>query len=222
MSNRTIGLSDEIYGYLLENSLREPDLLRRLREDTARLTEWSGMQIAPEQGQFMGLLVQLLGARRALEVGTFTGYSSLAVMLAMPKDARMTCCDVSEEFTQIARRYWAEAGVADRIVLSLRPAIETLDELIADGNAGSFDFAFIDADKEHYDGYYERALVLLRPGGLVAIDNVLWGGAVADPQNRKDSTQAIRRLNRKLVADKRVAISMVPIGDGLTLARKLP
>jgi predicted O-methyltransferase YrrM len=222
MSNRTIGLSDEIYGYLLENSLREPDLLRRLREDTARLTEWSGMQIAPEQGQFMGLLVQLLGARRALEVGTFTGYSSLAVMLAMPKDARMTCCDVSEEFTQIARRYWAEAGVADRIELSLRPAIETLDELIADGNAGGFDFAFIDADKENYDGYYERALVLLRPGGLVAIDNVLWGGAVADPQNRKDSTQAIRRLNRKLVADKRVAISRVPIGDGLTLARKLP
>ena len=221
MSNRTIGLSDEIYGYLLENSLREPDLLRRLREDTAKLTEWSGMQIAPEQGQFMGLLVQLLGARRALEIGTFTGYSSLAVMLAMPEDARMTCCDVSEEFTQIARRYWAEAGVADRIELSLRPAIETLDELIAGGSAGSFDFAFIDADKENYDGYYERALVLLRPGGLVAIDNVLWGGAVADPQNRKDSTKAIRRLNRKLVADKRVAISMVPIGDGLTLARKL-
>ena len=221
MSNRTIGLSDEIYGYLLANSLREPDLLRRLREDTARLTEWSGMQIAPEQGQFMALLVQLLGARRALEIGTFTGYSSLAVMLAMPKDGRMTCCDVSEEFTQIACRYWAEAGVADRIDLQLRPAIETLDELIAAGNAGNFDFAFIDADKENYDGYYERALVLLRPGGLVAIDNVLWGGAVADPSNRKNSTEAIRRLNRKLAKDRRVTISMVPIGDGLTLARKL-
>jgi predicted O-methyltransferase YrrM len=221
MSNRTIGLSDELYGYLLDASLREPDLLRRLREDTARLTEWSGMQIAPEQGQFMGLLVQLLGARRTLEVGTFTGYSSLAVMLAMPPDGRMVCCDVSEEFTRIARRYWAEAGVADRIDLQLRPAIETLDELIDAGHAGNFDFAFIDADKENYDGYYERALVLLRPGGLVAIDNVLWGGAVADPSNRADSTEAIRRLNRKLAKDRRVTISMVPIGDGLTLARKL-
>jgi predicted O-methyltransferase YrrM len=221
MSNRTIGLSDELYGYLLDASLREPDLLRRLREDTARLTEWSGMQIAPEQGQFMGLLVQLLGARRTLEVGTFTGYSSLAVMLAMPLDGRMVCCDVSEEFTRIARRYWAEAGVADRIDLQLRPAIETLDELIAAGHASNFDFAFIDADKENYDGYYERALVLLRPGGLVAIDNVLWGGAVADPSNRTDSTEAIRRLNRKLAKDRRVTISMVPIGDGLTLARKL-
>jgi predicted O-methyltransferase YrrM len=222
MSNRSIGLSDQLYGYLVENSVREPDLLRRLREETARLTEWSGMQIAPEQGQFMALLVQLLGARQALEIGTFTGYSSLSVMLAMPQDGRMVCCDVSREFTDIARRYWADAGLAERIDLQLRPAIETLDELIAEGKAGSFDFAFIDADKENYDAYYERTLVLLRPGGLVAIDNVLWGGAVADPLNRKESTQAIRRLNRKLAADRRVAISMVPIGDGLTLARKLP
>jgi predicted O-methyltransferase YrrM len=222
MSNRTIGLSDQLYGYLIENSVREPDLLRRLRAETARLTEWAGMQIGPEQGQFMGLLAQLLNVRRALEVGTFTGYSSLSVMLGMPSDGRMVCCDVSDEFTQIARRYWTEAGIADRIDLQLRPAIETLDGLIAAGAAGSFDFVFIDADKENYDGYYERALVLLRPGGLVAIDNVLWGGAVADPANRKESTQAIRKLNRKLATDMRVAISMVPIGDGLTLARKLP
>ena len=222
MSNRTIGLSDEIYSYLLENSLREPELLRRLRDETARLTKWATMQISPEQGQFMGLLAQLVGARKAIEVGTFTGYSALAVLLAMPKDGRMICCDVSEEFTAIARRFWAEAGVADRIDLRLQPAIRTLDELIAGGAAGSFDFAFIDADKENYDGYYERALVLLRPGGLVAIDNVLWSGAVADPANREGSTEAIRRLNRKLVADRRVSISMVPIGDGLTLARKLP
>jgi predicted O-methyltransferase YrrM len=222
MSNRTIGLSDELYRYLIEHSLREPDLLRRLREETARLTEWSAMQIAPEQGQFMGLLAQLVGARTALEVGTFTGYSSLAVMLAMPRDARMVCCDVSEEFTRVARRYWAEAGVADRIDLQLRPAIDTLDDLIAAGSAGSFDFAFIDADKQNYDGYYERALVLLRPGGLLAVDNVLWSGAVADPQDNNETTKAIRRLNQKILRDRRVAISLVPIGDGLTLARKLP
>jgi len=222
MSNRTIGLSDALYLYLVEHSVREPELLRRLREETKQLTEWSGMQIAPEQGQFMGLLAQLVGTRRALEVGTFTGYSSLAVMLALPQDARMVCCDVSEEFTRTARRYWAEAGVADRIDLQLRPAIQTLDSLIAAGAAGSFDFAFIDADKENYDGYYERALVLLRPGGLVAVDNVLWSGAVADPENKNATTEAIRRLNRKILRDKRVAISLVPIGDGLTLARKLP
>jgi predicted O-methyltransferase YrrM len=143
-------------------------------------------------------------------------------MLALPQDARMVCCDVSEEFTRTARRYWAEAGVADRIDLQLRPAIQTLDSLIAAGAAGSFDFAFIDADKENYDGYYERALVLLRPGGLVAVDNVLWSGAVADPEDKNATTEAIRRLNRKILRDKRVAISLVPIGDGLTLARKLP
>lgn len=222
MSNRTIGLSDALYAYLLENSLREPDLLRRLREETARATESPNMQIAPEQGQFMGLLAQMVGVRRAIEIGTFTGYSSLAVMMALPQDARMICCDVSKEFTDIARRYWREAGLAERIELRLGPAIGTMDELIAKGGAGSFDFAFIDADKGNYDGYYERALTLLRPGGLIAIDNVLWSGSVADPSNREASTEAIRRLNRKVLADRRVAISMVPIGDGLTLARKLP
>jgi predicted O-methyltransferase YrrM len=222
MSNRTIGLSDELYQYLIENSLREPELLRRLREETARATERSNMQIAPEQGQFMAMLVQLVGVRRAIEIGTFTGYSSLAVMMALPSEAHMICCDVSKEFTDIARRYWSEAGLADRIELRLGPALATMDELIASGGAGSFDFAFIDADKENYDGYYERALVLLRAGGLIAIDNVLWSGSVADPSDRGASTQSIRRINRKLVADRRVAISMVPIGDGLTLARKLP
>lgn len=222
MSNRTIGLSDEIYRYLIDHSLREPELLRRLRDETARATQWPGMQISPEQGQFMGLLAQLIGARRAIEIGTFTGYSSLAVMLAMPQDARMVCCDVSKEFTDIARRYWDEAGVADRIELHLRPAVETLDRLIERVGAGSFDFAFIDADKENYDHYYERSLVLLRSGGLLAIDNVLWNGSVADPKNREETTEAIRRLNRKIASDARVAISMVPIGDGLTLARKLP
>jgi predicted O-methyltransferase YrrM len=222
MSNRTIGLSDEVYAYLLEHSLREPELLRRLRDETARATEMPNMQIAPEQGQFMALLVQLLGVRRAIEIGTFTGYSSLAVMMALPADARMVCCDVSKEFTDIARRYWSEAGVADRIELRLGPALGTMDELIARGGAGSFDFAFIDADKENYDGYYERALLLLRAGGLIAIDNVLWSGSVADRSNREASTEAIRRINRKVAADRRVSISMVPIGDGLTLARKLP
>jgi predicted O-methyltransferase YrrM len=222
MSNRTIGLSDEVYAYLLEHSLREPELLRRLRDETARATEMPNMQIAPEQGQFMALLVQLLGVRRAIEIGTFTGYSSLAVMMALPADARMVCCDVSKEFTDIARRYWSEAGVADRIELRLGPALGTMDELIARGGAGSFDFAFIDADKENYDGYYERALLLLRGGGLIAIDNVLWSGSVADRSNREASTEVIRRINRKVAADRRVSISMVPIGDGLTLARKLP
>jgi caffeoyl-CoA O-methyltransferase len=221
MSNRTIGLSDEIYRYLLQHSLREPELLRRLREETTQMTRWANMQIAPEQGQFMGLLVQLIGARRALEVGTFTGYSALSVMLAMPRDGRLVACDLSKEFTDVARRYWAEAGLADRIELRLQPALNTLDELIAGGAAGSFDFAFIDADKENYDGYYERALTLLRPGGLLAIDNVLWNGSVADPTIHDTDTNAIRALNDKVAKDRRVAISMVPIGDGLTLARKL-
>ncbi|HXV25808.1 MAG TPA: class I SAM-dependent methyltransferase [Alphaproteobacteria bacterium] len=222
MSNRSIGLSDELYRYLIENSLREPDLLHRLREETARMAEVAVMQIAPEQGQFMGLLVQLMGARRALEIGTFTGYSALSVILAMPKDGHLVCCDISKEYTDIARRYWAEAGVADRIDLRLGPAIDTLDRLIAGGNGGKFDFIFIDADKENYDGYYERALLLLRPGGLITIDNVLWNGFVADPLNEEETTRAIRRLNDKIAADKRVALSLVPIGDGLTLARKLP
>ena len=217
MSNRTLSMTDALYDYLLAVSSREPEILRRLREETARLPN-AGMQIGPEQGQFMGLLIQLMGARRTLEVGVFTGYSSLAVALALPPDGRIVACDVSEEWTAIARRHWAEAGVAGKIELRLGPAVATLDALLADGQADGFDFAFIDADKENYDNYYERALRLVRPGGLIAIDNVLWSGRVADPEAQGESLAAIRALNAKLHRDERVALSLVPIGDGLTLA----
>jgi predicted O-methyltransferase YrrM len=178
------------------------------------------MQIAPEQGQFMALLVRLLGATRGIEVGVFTGYSSLAVALAMPPAGRLIACDISEEYTAIARRYWAAAGVAGKIELRLAPALETLDALLAEGAAGRFDFGFIDADKGGYADYYERLLALLRPGGLVAVDNTLWGGDVADPANQDPDTLAIREFNEKLRTDERVDVSLVPIGDGLTLARK--
>ncbi len=219
MSGRTIELNDRIYDYLLATSLREPAVLRRLREETAALPA-ANMQIAPEQGQFMALLVALIGARRTLEVGTFTGYSALVVALALPAEGRVIACDVSEPYTAIARRYWAEAGVADKIELRLAPAVETLDGLLAEGAAGAFDFIFIDADKETYDTYYERGLALLRPGGLIAVDNVLWSGAVADDARQDEETRAIRALNAKVLRDPRVAISLVPIGDGLMLARK--
>ena len=220
MAARPTYLTDRLYDYLLATSLREPAVLRRLREETAALPQ-ANMQIAPEQGQFMALLVALIGARRTLEVGTFTGYSALVVALALPAEGRVIACDVSEKFTAVARRYWAEAGVADKIDLRLAPAVETLDGLLAEGAAGGFDFIFIDADKETYDSYYERGLELLRPGGLIAVDNVLWSGAVADESRQDEDTRAIRALNAKLLRDRRVAISLVPIGDGLMLARKL-
>jgi predicted O-methyltransferase YrrM len=216
LSNASIGLSKELHQYLVSVGVREPEVLRRLRERTAELPE-SGMQIAPEQGAFMALLVRAMGARRCLEVGTFTGYSSTVVALALPPEGRMVCCDVSREWTDIARQAWTDAGVADRIELRLAPALETLDNLLADGGARSFDFAFIDADKPSYDGYVERALLLVRAGGLIAIDNVLWSGRVADPSDQDESTRAIRALNEKLATDERVDIAMVPIGDGLTL-----
>ena len=219
MSNKYLPLNDQIYEYLQTVSLREHDALRRLRAETAAMSE-SNMQIAPEQGQFMALLVQLLGARKTLEVGVFTGYSSLAVALALPADGRVVACDVSEEWTAVARRYWHEAGVAERVDLRLAPALDTLDALLRDGQAGSFDFAFIDADKSNYDAYYERALELVRAGGLVCIDNVLWSGRVADPDAADEDTSAIRALNRKLHGDERVALSLVPVADGLTLALK--
>jgi predicted O-methyltransferase YrrM len=180
----------------------------------------AGMQISPEQGQFMALLAELIGARRAIEVGTFTGYSALCVAQALPADGKLIACDISEEFTSVARRYWAKSGIADRIELRLAPALDTLKSLLADGGAGSFDFAFIDADKTQYDAYYEAILKLLRPGGLVTIDNVLWSGAVADGRKRDADTIALRALNEKLKSDKRITLSMLPIGDGLTLARK--
>jgi caffeoyl-CoA O-methyltransferase len=221
MSTRSIELSDALYAYLLENSLRETDILRRLREETAGMPG-SGMQISPEQGQFMALLVQLMGARRCLEIGTFTGYSALAVAQALPPGGTVVACDVNETTTAVARRYWQEAGVADRIDLRLAPALDTLDALLAEGGAGSFDFAFIDADKTSYDAYYEGALKLLRSGGLIAVDNVLWDGAVIDSTRDDPDTRAIRALNAKIAADQRVSCSLLPLGDGLTLAFKRP
>ncbi|MEH2023396.1 class I SAM-dependent methyltransferase [Nostoc sp.] len=221
MPKQSIGLDKQLYNYLLSVSLREPEILGKLRQETANHPR-SGMQISPEQGQFMSLLVQLIGAKKTLEVGVFTGYSSLSIALALPDDGKIIACDVSEEFTAIARRYWQEAGVADKIDLRLAPALETLDRLLATGQADTFDFAFIDADKENYDAYYERSLQLVRSGGLIAIDNVLWSGQVAEEQNQDESTQAIRALNQKLHHDQRVTLSLVPIADGLTLAIKRP
>jgi len=219
MSVSTIAMTSALLGYLHETTLREPELLTRLRRETAALPD-GGMQISPEQGQFMALLIELIGARRTLEVGVFTGYSSTVVALSLPADGKLVACDVSDEWTQIARRYWCEAGVESKIELHVRPAQQTLDALIAAGEAGSFDFAFIDADKTGYDAYYERCLTLLRPGGLIAVDNVLWNGDVANPDNQRESTRAIRALNAKIAADQRVTSSLVPIGDGLYLARK--
>ena len=218
MSPRTVNLTDRLYDYLQQSSLREPPLLARLREETAKLPG-AMMQIAPDQGQFMALLVRLIGARRCLEIGIFTGCSALWVALALPEDGRLVACDVNPDTTAIGRRYWAEAGVADKIDLRLAPAKETLDRLIAEG-ARDFDFAFIDADKAGYDGYYERVLTLLRPGGLVAVDNVLWGGSVADPAVQDKDTMAIRALNAKVREDDRVDQALLTIGDGLLLARK--
>jgi predicted O-methyltransferase YrrM len=218
VSNASIGLSQELHAYLVKVGVREPDVLRRLRERTAAIPE-HGMQIAPEQGAFMSLLVKVMGARQCLEVGTFTGYSSTAVALALPADGRLVCCDVSREWTDVARETWTEAGIADRVELRLGPALETLDQLLAEGAAGRFDFAFIDADKPNYDGYVERALRLVRTGGVIAIDNVLWSGRVADSSVDDESTLAIRALNEKLAIDERVEEAIVPIGDGLTLLR---
>lgn len=219
MSNKTSGLDQQLYNYLLSVSLREADILRELREETAQHPR-AVMQIAPEQGQFMALLIQLLGAKKTLEVGVFTGYSSLCVALALPPTGKIVACDVSEEYTAIALSYWQKAGVADKIDLRLAPAIETLDQLLADGQASTFDFAFIDADKRNYQAYYERSLQLIRPGGLIAIDNVLWSGRVIDVDDRDKQTQAIRDFNQYLYQDHRISLSLVPIADGLTLALK--
>jgi predicted O-methyltransferase YrrM len=219
MSVATLAMTEALYGYLLRTTLREPLVLQRLREETAKLPSGQ-MQISPEQGQLMGLLLELMGARRVLEVGTFTGYSSTAMALALPADGTLVACDLSEEWTNVARRYWREAGVESKIELRLGPARATLDTLIEAGQAGSFDFAFIDADKTAYDDYYERSLTLLRSGGLLAVDNALWSGAVADDTDQRENTRAIRALNAKIAADARVSSSLVPIGDGLHLARK--
>lgn len=219
MSSRTINLTEPVYAYLLQHGVRESAALAALREETRSLAA-AGMQISPEQGAFMALLVRLMGARRTLEVGTFTGYSALAVAEALPPDGRVTACDVSEEWTAIGVAAWRAAGVADRIDLRLAPAIETLDSLLADDAADSYDFMFIDADKSNYDGYYERGLKLVRSGGLIAVDNVLWGGSVANAGRDDADTRAIRALNEKIRDDSRVDAVMLPIGDGLTLARR--
>ncbi len=219
MSSRTIVLNDALYEYLLSVSLREPDVLCRLREETAKMPQHN-MQTSPEQGQFIALLVELTGARKCLEVGTFTGYSTLSVALALPEDGQIVACDISEEFTSRAKPYWQKAGVAGKIDLRLGPALETLDALIADGESGAFDFAFIDADKVNYQGYFQRALDLIRRGGLILVDNVLWSGAVVDPARDDEDTEAIRAFNQARAGDPRISLSLVPIGDGLTLARK--
>ena len=218
MSLRSL-LPAAVDDYVRNVATRETRLQRRLRDDTAKLPA-AGMQIGADQGAFLALLVRLTGARRALEIGTFTGYSALAVATVLPSDGRLVCCDVSDEWTQVARRYWREAGVADRIDLRLAPATETLRDLLRDPGPGGFDFAFIDADKTGYDGYYEACLTLLRPGGLMAFDNMLWSGAVADPAKADPDTVALRALNLKARDDPRVTSCLVCIGDGVLLARK--
>jgi len=218
MSKGSIGLSDELNAYLIAVGAREPEVLGFLRTETAVMPE-AGMQIAVEQGALLSMLVKLLNARRVLEVGTFTGYSSTAMALALPPDGRIVCCDVSKEFTNVARRTWAAAGVEDRVDLRLAPALETLETLLAADGPGSFDMAFIDADKTNYRGYVEAALLLVRQGGLIAIDNVLWRGRVIDAAETDADTQAIRDLNAALATDERVDIAMLPIADGVTLLR---
>ncbi len=219
MTSRTLGMTDNIHQYVLRWGVREPEVLARLRQETASHPHAS-MQISPEQGAVLALLVELTDARHCLEIGTFTGYSSLAVALAMPSDGRIMCCDVSDEYTSVARRYWAEAGVTDRVDLRVGPALETLDALLADGAAGTFDLAFIDADKTGYLDYWERCVELVRSGGVIAIDNVLWGGRVADPGDDHASTRAIRAVNERVAADQRVRHVLLAIADGMTIARK--
>jgi len=216
---KSFGLPDDLHQYLLRVGVREPDVLRRLREHTASLPQ-SDMQIAPEQGAFMAWLVGLAGVRRCLEVGTFTGYSALAVALALPPDGTLLCCDVSEEWTRIARRFWAEAGVSDRIEVRLGPALGTLDALLADGRAGTFDYAFVDADKSEYPAYYDRVFELVRPGGIMLWDNVLWGGEVIHPEVDDPGVRGIRELNQRLATDQRISVAMLPLADGVTLVRK--
>ncbi len=219
MSTRTLTLDDELYAYLQGTSLREPPTFRRCRLDTAELP-MSNMQIAPEQGQFMHFLVKLMGAKNAIEIGSFTGYSGLWLASALPSDGCLIACDINKEWTSRARHYWEDAGVMDRIELRIAPALDTLNQLLDREAENHFDFVFIDADKEMYDDYYERALQLLRPGGLIAIDNVLWNGKVADRGATDPDTSALRNLNEKLHNDERIDLSMVPVGDGVTLCRK--
>ena len=219
MSNRTLAISESIYQYLCDHSLREDPILKELRDHTYDMEE-RAMQIAPEQGQFMQMLIKLIGAKNTIEVGVFTGYSSLAIALVLPEDGRIVACDVNPQYTSVAEKFWVSAGVREKIDLRIGPAKNTLSELISDGLTGTFDFAFIDADKINYDHYYELCLQLIRPGGLITVDNVLWGGATADDSINDTDTTSIRALNDKLHRDERIDLSLVPIGDGLTLAMK--
>ena len=218
MTSRTLAIDDRVYQYLVDHSVREHPAQAALRAAT-RDHPHAGMQIGPDQGQFMALLVKLLGARRTIEIGTFTGYSALTVALALPKDGCLLACDISDEYTRVGKPFWEQAGVAGKIELVLAPALQTLDARLAAGEAGTYDFAFIDADKTSYDAYYERCLQLIRPGGLIAFDNTLWSGAVARTAE-SDDTRALQVLNDKLHRDERIDVSLLTIGDGLTLARK--
>lgn len=219
MSNRTLSIDDRIYDYICDVAINEAALLTQLREETAQL-EYAEMQISPEQGQFMSLLIKLMAAKRAIEIGTFTGYSSICVASAMPEDGQLICCDISPQWTSIAQKYWALAEIENKIELYTQPAEQTLQQLLDDGNEKSFDFIFIDADKQNYITYYEMSLQLLRKGGMIAVDNTLWSGAVADLDNNEPGTRAIRRFNEMIKKDNRVSKSLVTIGDGLTLILK--
>lgn len=219
MSNKTLGFNDQLHQYLLSISVHEAEILTQLRQETAQLP-MSQMQIAPEQGQFMSFLIKLIGVKKALEIGVFTGYSSLITAMALPEDGKLIACDVDEKYTAIARQYWQKAGVDHKITLHLAPALETLDQLLAQGEAETFDFIFIDADKRNYPNYYEKSLKLLKKGGLIAVDNVLWSGKVADRDIQDKQTQAIRDFNNQIYQDDRVIITLIPIADGLTLAIK--
>ena len=221
MANKTLNLDKTLYDYLLAVGLREPKVLRELREASER-EEMSVMRSAPEQGQLMAMLLKLMRAEKVLEIGTYTGYATLWMALALPKDGQIVTCDISEQWTFIAHRFWEVAHVQDKIHLHLRPALETLDDLIAHGGASSFDFAFIDADKENYAAYYEQCLTLVRPGGLIVVDNTLWGGKVADVRHQEPETRAIRTFNERLRGDDRIDLVMLPVADGLTLAVKRP
>jgi predicted O-methyltransferase YrrM len=219
MSTTPTPLTEQLHRYLLDVSLREPEAIRRLREETARLPQ-GGMQTSPEQGQFLSLLVRILGARQVIEIGVFTGHGTAWMALGLPDGGRIIACDRSSEWTEIARRYWAELGVSGRIQLRLGPARGTIEELLREGMAGTVDLMFVDADKVHYEWYFERGLELVRPGGIIAFDNTLWHARVIDPSDHDPDTEAVRSLNRRLKGDERIDLSLVPIGDGLTLARK--
>lgn len=220
MTRSTLTMSQDLYQYYLDNTLREDPVLTELRQETSKLSS-SNMQIAPEQGQFMAFLVQLLGAKKTLDIGVYTGYSSLVVAMALPRDGIVIGCDINGEWTKIAKKYWNLAGQEHKIELKLAPAVDTLNTLLEEGQTNSFDFAFIDANKKDYDNYYELCLRLIRQGGVIAIDNVLWDGKVADLTDTDDNTVAIRDLNAKIVKDSRVSLTMIPIADGLTLVRKV-